>query len=451
MLRRTRRRTDYGLLGKHETVVPRSPFPLVIVFIAINLLTNALCSLRSAKKALGLLSSFLGCCTPSHMTIQNWLMRFGLHRLERGGEKKADRVWILDYTIEYGTKVCLLVIGMELSKFRARPRAISHSDVEVLAINISNKGDAIHVKNTLKGVADKYGMPMQIISDGGKNILKGTSDFLTDAKNREKVVVTYDVTHKTALILQHCLGNDKRWAAFRQIAGEIKRDVVHTSLAHLSPPKPHEKARWANLEPYVQWAQSILSLDIASSLEADATDKFESKILSRIREYKLDLEEWRCMLDLANNLKNAVIKYGMSQETQEKFFDDTKNIVLWTERLNKIRQDAAEYLHHECDKLPHGERFLGCSDVIESVFGKYKLFSGKSPMKEIGKSVLAIPAFVGNYTISDVYEAMQCTTLKQVKEWLQINIGDSMMSKRIKAIGRKYDRKGGEKCLKKSA
>ena len=134
-----------------------------------------------------------------------------------------------------------------------------------------------------------------------------------------------------------------------------------------------------------------------------------------------------------------------------KICDDTKNIVLWTERLNKIRQDAAEYLHHECDKLPHGERFLGCSDVIESVFGKYKLFSGKSPMKEIGKSVLAIPAFVGNYTISDVYEAMQCTTLKQVKEWLQINIGDSMMSKRIKAIGRKYDRKGGEKCLKKSA
>lgn len=451
MPRRIRRMTDYDPLGKYKTAVPRSSFPLVIVFIAINLLTNALCSLRSAQKALKLLSSFFGCCAPSHMTIQNWLMRFGLHRLERGVKKKSGRVWILDYTIEYGTKVCLLVIGMELSKFRARPRSISHSDVEVLAINISNKGDAIHVKNTLKEVAEKYGMPMQIVSDGGRNILKGTSDFLAVTKNNYKCVVTYDVTHKSALILQHCLEKDERWAFFRKIIGEIKRDVVHTNLAHLSPPKPREKARWANLEPYIQWGQSMLSLDPTTALEADAIEKFELKILSRIREFKLDLEEWRCMLDLANSLKNTVINYGMSKETQEKFFDDTKNIPLWTERLSKIKQDAAEYLYRECDKLPRGGRFLGCSDVIESIFGKYKLFSGKSPMKEIGKSVLAIPAFVGNYTISDVYEAMQCTTLKRVKDWLKVNIGDSIMSKRIKAIGRKRDIKSGEKHVSKSA
>ncbi len=42
-----------------------------------------------------------------------------------------------------------------------------------------------------------------------------------------------------------------------------------------------------------------------------------------------------------------------------------------------------QYLAIEGQKLPPNQTFLATSDIIESIFGKYKIFSDSSPCSEI--------------------------------------------------------------------
>ena len=59
------------------------------------------------------------------------------------------------------------------------------------------------------------------------------------------------------------------------------------------------------------------------------------------------------------------------------------------------------------------EPMLGCSDIIESIIGKYKSFSAKTPMKEIGKTVLTIPVFT-----TDIYRLRVSSELCSPSRWL---------------------------------
>ena len=119
-------------------------------------------------------------------------------------------------------------------------------------------------------------------------------------------------------------------------------------------------------------------------------------------------------------------------------------IKLNTASLQEIYFEIKKYLNEETSGLAEGI-FPGCSDIIESVFGKYKNFSAKSPMKEIGKSILTIPVFTSEITPEIIKTAMEETTTKDVDEWLKKNIGKSLLSKR-----REFFKSGKAKnCMKK--
>jgi hypothetical protein len=60
-------------------------------------------------------------------------------------------------------------------------------------------------------------------------------------------------------------------------------------------------------------------------------------------------------------------------------------------RVQKIQERIEEYLVDEVKKNPAELILLGTSDVIESLFGKYKIFAQRRPIKELGASILLIP------------------------------------------------------------
>ena len=78
-----------------------------------------------------------------------------------------------------------------------------------------------------------------------------------------------------------------------------------------------------------------------------------------------------------------------------------------------VRNEALVYLEKECAGISGA--YPGCSDVIESVLGKYKTFSAKSPMKEVGKAVLTIPIFTSTVDHNEVKIAMESISSKDLK------------------------------------
>jgi hypothetical protein len=92
------------------------------------------------------------------------------------------------------------------------------------------------------------------------------------------------------------------------------------------------------------------------------------------------------------------------------------------------------YIEAETSGIGDDQILLGSSDIIESVFGRYKGFSGKTPMKEVGRAVLAIPVFTGKFDAAEVRTAMESVPAKDVDDWLRQNIGESFLSKRKRAF-----------------
>jgi hypothetical protein len=92
------------------------------------------------------------------------------------------------------------------------------------------------------------------------------------------------------------------------------------------------------------------------------------------------------------------------------------------------------FLRQQTETIPCGQKFLGTSDVIESVFARYKNFSARTPMKGVGKTVLTIPAFLSQITSQKVGEALRCCPNKNVTQWLDTNIGQSVFAQRTKAF-----------------
>jgi hypothetical protein len=95
------------------------------------------------------------------------------------------------------------------------------------------------------------------------------------------------------------------------------------------------------------------------------------------------------------------------------------------------RQNFLEkYVIIQSNKFKELDTYLATSDVIESLFGKYKQFSSRCPLKEIGQTILTICLSTMNLTTNIIKNALETTTFVDVEDWKTEVFGLSMLSKR---------------------
>ena len=297
--------------------------------------------------------------------------------------------------------------------------------MEVLAIGIEESATSETVRATLEEVCAQTGDPVQIVSDGGSNIKKGIRDF---QKDHNMVIATYDVTHQAALLLKYHTANDEQLKDFYKKIAETKRLMVHTCIAFLAPPKPRDKCRWMNLERFISWAEKIDRYkDQPMSLKEQT--KYD-ECLNWISDFTLQMTEWRTMLNMLNHLQKEVKQNGLSKQSKKNIRKKLSKLEIDTIRQQKLRNEILKYVENATARLPQNQAYLGSSDIIESVFGKYKYFSAKTPMKEIGKTVLTIPAFTSEINSDEVKKALETVSTKNLHQWQKDNIGQTLFAQR---------------------
>lgn len=387
-----------------------------------------LSSLRGATRCFQLISEFFNGGSPCHVVIQNWIMRLGFHKLLKPVERREDWIYLLDHTIDFGVKKCLVVLGVPLERFRQNQCKLRHHDMEVLAIAIHENATAASVQKILETVSSTTGVPAQIVSDNGSNIKRGVEDFL---KEKSETKYTYDITHKAGILLKHHLANDANWNLLVNKTCETKRSLLHTILGFLAPPKPSDKSRWLNLDSYLNWAEKVLCFGEVN-MECIEREKYDSK-LAWLHDFKPYLKEWRTMLDMLNAAKDEVKTNGLRRESAKRFNKSISGLNTRTMRLQQLKSEIVEYLNKEGGGIDDPKPWLGCSDIIESIFGKYKNFSAKTPMKEVGRTVLTMPVFTSKLSLEEVKMAMENVSTQDVDNWLDQNIGDTLFAKRKRA------------------
>ena|ERR1035437_295863 len=140
-------------------------------------------------------------------------------------------------------------------------------------------------------------------------------------------------------------------------------------------------------------------------------------------------------MKVINKIKGEIGIHGLSKHILNKlerlFVEEEltqKAVSLKDELMQKIEQ-----------YLPKGSKetdaYLGRSDIIESLFGKYKYYCSEGSMMGLTQSVLIMGAVTSRMDQDTISNAMEFSTLKKIKDWTNINIGETTYAKRKKVMG----------------
>jgi hypothetical protein len=154
------------------------------------------------------------------------------------------------------------------------------------------------------------------------------------------------------------------------------------------------------------------------------------KFFGWIGEYREKIQQYSQMIQPVQVVQVQVKDEGLHQDSVKDFQDSLLKLNIADPPALQLSSQINDFLERETKTIHKGETLLGTSDIIESIFGKYKLFSEKMPIKGIGKLVLTIPAFTAQITLQKVKKAVEYIHAKDVQDWIGKFVGKSILAKR---------------------
>ncbi len=417
--------------------------------LSLSLILSSSSSLRGTSRIFDIFFSTLELPlkTPSWYTSRLWLLRVGLYKLLREKEKADDWVWIIDHTVQIGSEKCLVILGFRLSSL-PKNRAISHEDVEPLALIPVTKSNGKIVYQQLEETAELTGNPREILGDKGPDLNSGIEKFCLKHQETSSV---YDIKHKGANVLKKKLQNNEAWQDFIKNASQTSKRLQQTALAAMSPPNQRSKSRYMNLNKLVNWGlntyylidycekQNDEKIDSEQLIEKIDSEQLIEKIDSEqliektgwIKKYKNNLEEWKEIIQVIETTEDFVRKEGLYKNCHIKL-SKMETFKASSSLGKEVATDLLEFIELESSKAKEGETLAGSSEVIESVFGKLKYMEQDQANSGFTGLLLAIPAMVSETTKEVIEKAFHFTLskTKEIAKWYEKNIGQSVQSLR---------------------
>jgi hypothetical protein len=347
---------------------------------------------------------------PCPETIRHWLHRLGCYLLLRPVQRRNDWVIFIDHTMERGAARCLLVLGMPLDRWQEHGGALAHADVQVLMVEVVEHSTGAVVHAQLRRLVARIGVPAQVVCDHGGDLAKGIELL---RREHPGVVDTYAVSHKLACLLKAELEPDPRWQEFLRQAGRSRATLQQAKGGVPRPPALRTKARYQNLEGLVAWGEAILKLEHAGLAErlgeqrgtspAEAQQWFDQTV-GWVRGFAADLASWRGLLKSIETTRRQIGEEGLHLASGHVLAAELKG---GDDRGRRFAARVCDFVKEQGSRVPSGRRYVGCSDVIESIFGKYKSYLERSPTPSLGTNVVLFPLFVTRITAELVGQAMK--------------------------------------------
>jgi hypothetical protein len=370
---------------------------------------------------------------PAWETGRWWVLRVGYYKLTRPKAQAADWVWIVDHTYQLGRQKCLVILGLRLSALPPRGQCLRHEDVEPLVLEPAEQSNGDIVYHQLKATIKKTGVPREIIRDRGGDVQAGVEHFCAA---HPTTCAIYAIKHKTAAVLKQELAGDPAWQEFTHLCQQTKQQVQQTALAFLMPPNQRTTARWMNVARLVDWGTKTLAfLDTPPPTRAPGCDttRLEEK-LGWLPRFRPQLQLWGELLHLVEVTEHFVRTQGLTRGAPRQLRHLLTPLTL-TPRGHKVRTHLLAFVAEEALKVQPHERLLGSSEVIESVFGKFKRLEATQGKSGFTGLLLTIGAMVAHTTHEIIHKALETVPTKCVLEWCKKTLGDSIQAQRKKAFG----------------
>jgi hypothetical protein len=468
---------------------------LEVMQLSLQLYLHASFGCRGVSWVLRLLAGYLPLGVPASTTVLNWCYRLGLAVLQRPLPRRDDWIFVVDLTVALGELKCLVVLGIPVARLAETGYSPCHRDMTVLAVAVTTSSTGVWVAGILEQVRAHTGVPVQIVADHGSDVRKGIALFRQQAS---RCVETYDISHAIATQLKAHWRDDGHWQGFLQQAGATLSHFQQTDLALLLPPRQRSKARYMAIDAHIDWAQRLIayhdrgdfsaigrpcvfSADAWARLRAtqgqrrvdplraligqryetraalcealhaagatashDLDDTFwrladrgYARFLDAfdwVLSYRAVLPEWTQTIAVSKTIQTVLKTRGLSRATPTLVQAELAAQGPLAAPVADFQRRLLQHVEHEAAKLPEDATWLASSDVIESVFGHYKAFTTRGPLKEVGRLVLLIPAFLSELTAPLIREAMASVRTIDVQQWVDTHLGPSMLARRRRAL-----------------
>jgi hypothetical protein len=420
-------------------------YPLSIIILCIRLIIIAASPLRTASKSLectfNTLPELKIYTAPSFTTIKRWVQKVGHFKLLRPKTIATDWMVIIDASIQMGNEKCVLALGCREVNL-PKDRALRLEDFEVLSVRIVSSLNSNTITEILHQIAFSIGKIYCICSDRGSEIVRGIKDFqVASPKTRH----TTDMAHRVANLLEATLEKEERWKNFREQVTQARRKMQNSVVAGALPPSPRVKARYMNYDSMIIWAADMLILLDKAPWNCDINIKELRKYLKWLEDYREEIAYWNKLVLMGAKARDLVRIEGIHINVVDSFEQTFAGLAMGFEE-SKFADQISSFLSEQTKGVNPGERFIGSTEVLESLFGKLKYMEQEQRAFGFTSLVLAAIACVGPTDEKTVKEAITSTKLSEIDDWARTEISKSLQTQRrsIRKTIRKLTEKTGQ-------
>jgi hypothetical protein len=361
---------------------------------------------------------------PHWTTLRGWILRIGLAELRRPLVSAEDWAWLIDHSIQIGTRKCMVIMGVRLQNLPPIGECLNHNHLQLIALVVTESSTKEQVAEQLQAATSRGGVPRVIVDDHGADLHGGVTIF---RQKHPETIESYDIKHKAACLLKKLLNEDPRWTRFQHALGQAKFATQQTPLAYVAPPSQRSKARFMNLEKLIRWGEKLLGWIEGSRQPGRGIE------LNRIREkfswlteFREPLQQWSAWQVAIDTTVDVVRRRGIYRGVEQQL-----KAQLPANRLAQPIQDQLiTFVKAESEKTNLGERVPGSTEVLESCFGKLKYMERNQANSGFTSLVLGLGAMTADLSESNVASAFRSTPIRAVWEWTQKALGATVQSLR---------------------
>lgn len=403
--------------------------------IALCCQLSKLISFRAVPKVLRFIAEAFGLPLkiPSRDAVRNWNCRNGLAIL-RQSEKSDEWIWMIDHSVQLGKMFVLVVLGVGKSQMPTG-RPLTREDMTPLAVMPTKVRDKEEVSRQLRQVAEHYGMPLAIVSDGARELHEGAQELKTAGFTG---VHLDDIKHKVSNLLKRTLGKEARFQAFMAKVGQTTASIQQTELDHLLPPRKKEKCRFMNYDHLIDWAKMAQSqLAAARTIGGKDGQRIMEK-LGWLSDFEADLCRWRECRELIgvvlSQANHAGVRAGSTAALRKRLETCSATSAL----ARQLREEMITFYQcNETKLLALGEEglHLPCStEVLESAFGSFKSIQGHHGRGTFTSLIAVFATLFDTCTPAKIRERFALVDNSDLKAWLkEAGLTNSTQSRRTRA------------------
>lgn len=421
------------LLIEQEKPMPGFQFTLRMIVMAIELAKRV--GFRGAAEAMQIMFAGMGIetKTPSHDAIEQWTLRLGVGLLKDTFMPGQRVLWMADHSSQVGKERLLLIVGVALDDLPPPGESLTFEKLKVLAVvpGVSWKKEDV-AREYLK-LAKEIGVPAYLLCDGAVELREPAEKLELDG---QKTIVLGDLKHRAANVLEKELSRNERFQAFLSEVSLTRNRIQQTELDQFTPPTLRSKSRFMNIGTLFTWATMVLyHLKTPGSVAREGiTEERMKEKLGWLLEYASDLEQWNQCQAVIDCSLSVINLQGLTAKTSELVEQSLtqKNPSWRTEdsSATRIAVQLIEWIKQSSDKLKENDRVWLSTEILESLYGKFKQVEKQQSKGGFTRVIAAIPTLCIKATQQIVRKAFQAVNSPQTLQWLEDSLGKTLNARR---------------------